>query len=110
MLLTQIQTGRRLSNPQLPPTQSYMNRRLSNPQLPPANSHMNRRLSIPQIPSLELLQDMMLYPEGEVETHMVVHGLDKHPDVFESNMDDIASNFLPKELKKYSNLSKTLRT
>ena len=76
-----------------------------------SQTHMSRRLSIPQIPSLELLQDMMLYPEGDVDTQMMVHGLDgnKHSEVFESNMDDIASNFLPKELKKYEPSPKYFR-
>ena len=67
-----------------------------------SQTHMSRRLSIPQVPSLELLQDMMLYPEGELDTQMMIKGLNGNndSDVFESNMDDIATNFLPKELKK----------
>jgi len=67
-----------------------------------SQTRMSRRLSIPQVPSLELLQDMMLYPEGDLDTQMMIQGLNGNDqsDVFESNMDDIASNFLPKELKK----------
>ena len=59
-----------------------------------------RRLSIPQAPSLALLEDQRLYPEGDVNTTISVRDpRDTQPKLFENDMDDIASVFLPKELK-----------
>tara|TARA_R110002060_G_scaffold7734_2_gene11637 strand:+ start:388 stop:582 length:195 start_codon:yes stop_codon:yes gene_type:complete len=56
-------------------------------------------LSIPQIPSRELLEDWERYPEGDLDIRMLVKSPRRYDQLFDGDMDDIASAFLPKELK-----------